>query len=251
MSNQPEPIRIDNLPLPPVVERDTWLAEIEQLRIREKAHTREGDAIAAARRRLPVVEVDASIEVIGADGAVTLLDAFDGRTQLIVYFHAWWPGRPAAEQCEGCTLFNSQIPEPSYLNSRDITYAVFCKGPYDQSIRYRNFLGLTMPWYSAEHTAPQLLEGRDWQRHYLVVYLRQHNRVFETYFTGGRGVELMSPTHSLWDITPYGRQEAWEDSPDRWPKPWAHAERDWSTNGRPLNHWPRLAAGHDDTLDHP
>src|SRR5262245_22401190 len=206
--------------LPATVDRATFQAELDRLRVREKAHTREGDAIAAARRRLPMVEVDATIEVIGPDGPVTILDVFEGRRQLVAYFHAWWPGRPAAEQCEGCTFFNCQVRELAYLHARDVTYAVLCKGPYKESIRYRDFLDLDMPWYSVERTAPQLLEGRDWQRHHLVAYVREGERVFETYYTGGRGVEVMAPTHGLLDMTVYGRQESWEDSPDGWPQAW-------------------------------
>jgi predicted dithiol-disulfide oxidoreductase (DUF899 family) len=97
----------DNPILPAVVDRATWQAELDALLVREKAHTRQGDAIAAARRRLPMVEVDPAIELIGPRGPVTLLETFEGRRQLIAYFHAWWPGRPAA-QCEGCTFFNGQ-----------------------------------------------------------------------------------------------------------------------------------------------
>ena len=128
--------------LPDVVDRTTWQEAREALFAREKAHTREGDAIAAARRRLPMVEVDATIEVIGPDGPMTILDVFEGRTQLVAYFHAWWPGRPAAEQCEGCTFFNSQVRELSYLHSRDVTYAVLCKGPYDGERPLPGLLGL-------------------------------------------------------------------------------------------------------------
>ena len=94
---------------------------------------------------------------------------------------------------------------------------MLCKGPYVESVRYRDFLDLDMPWYSVEKTAPQLLEGRDWQRHHLVCYVRDGERMFETYYTGGRGVEIMAPTHGLLDMTVHGRQEAWEDSPDGWP----------------------------------
>jgi predicted dithiol-disulfide oxidoreductase (DUF899 family) len=248
-----EAIMNDHAPspaLPPVVDRKTWQEARNALFAREKAHTREGDAIAAARRRLPMVEVDATIEVIGPDGPITILDVFEGRKQLIAYFHAWWPGRPAAEQCEGCTFFNSQVRELSYIHSRDATYAVLCKGPYDQSVRYRDFLGLDMPWYSVEKTAAQLLEGRDWQRHHLVCYVRDGERVFETYYTGGRGVEIMAPTHGLLDMTVYGRQETWEDSPDGWPQPWGDAKNPevWRTNGRPIVQWSRIEAGRSDKL---
>jgi predicted dithiol-disulfide oxidoreductase (DUF899 family) len=238
---------------PDVVDRATWQSAIDQLRIREKIHTREGDSIAAARRRLPMVEIDASIEVVGPDGPITIRDVFEGRSQLIAYFHAWNPGETAAGQCEGCTFFNCQVRELSYLRSRDITYAVLCKGPYDQSIRYRDFLGLEMPWYSVEQTAPQLLEGRNWQVHHLVCYLRDGDRVYETYYTGGRGVEIMAPTIGLWDMTVYGRQEAWEDSPEGWRREWAGTDDTneahvWRINGRPMAQWSRLEAGQDDTL---
>src|SRR5271165_7266760 len=114
----------DELRTPKVVDRTTFHAELDALRVREKAHTREGDAIAAARRRLPMVEVDASLPVIGPHGPLTLLEAFEGRRQLIAYYFMWHPGHPAPEQCEGCTFYTTQVTELSYLHSRDITYAV-------------------------------------------------------------------------------------------------------------------------------
>lgn len=89
--------------LPTIVDRTTFQAELDELRVREKAHTREGDAIAAAHRRLPMVEVDAGIALTGPHGPLTLLDAFEGRRQLIAYYFMWHTGRPADEQCEGCT----------------------------------------------------------------------------------------------------------------------------------------------------
>src|SRR5581483_10931072 len=119
--------------LPAAVARAAFESELARLRAREKAHTREGDAIAAARRRLPMVEVDASLTLTGPSGPVTLLDAFEGRRQLIAYYFMWWDGHPAAEQCEGCTWVTTQVTELSYLHSRDITYAVFCQGPYGES----------------------------------------------------------------------------------------------------------------------
>jgi Bacterial protein of unknown function (DUF899) len=89
--------------LPTVVGRALFEAELGALRVREKAHTRDGDAIAAARRRLPMAGVDANLALTGPHGPLTLLDAFEGRRQLIAYYFMWHTGRPAAEQCEGCT----------------------------------------------------------------------------------------------------------------------------------------------------
>jgi predicted dithiol-disulfide oxidoreductase (DUF899 family) len=235
-------------PAPEVVDRATWQAAIDELRIREKAHTREGDAIAAARRRLPMVEIDPTIPVVGAHGPVPLLDAFEGRTQLIAYYFMWHHGHPAPEQCEGCTFYTNQVAELAYLHSRDITYAVFCQGPYAESIRYHDFMGWDMPWYSVQDSADALLAGRQVGRMYLVCYLRQGDRVFETYWTTIRGVETMDYSYALMDLTAYGRQEPWEDSPPGWPQGWAVDGSNLRTNGRPIAHWSRLAAGRSDDL---
>jgi predicted dithiol-disulfide oxidoreductase (DUF899 family) len=84
-----------NLPgKPPVVDLATWQAARDELLVREKAHTREGDAIAAARRRLPMVELDGTVEVVGPDGPVPFLDLFQGRDELVVYKHMWYDGAP-------------------------------------------------------------------------------------------------------------------------------------------------------------
>ena len=224
-------------------------AELDTLRSREKAHTREGDAIAAARRRLPMVEMDPTITLIGPNGPVTLLDAFEGRRQLIVYYFMWHPGHPAAEQCEGCTWVTTQVTELSYLHSRDITYAVFCQGPFDESIRYHDFMGWEMPWYSALGSLDALLVGRRVGMMHIVCYVRDGDRVFETYWTTVRGVEAMDYSYALMDLTVYGRQETWEDSPAGWPQPWPVDGSVIRTRGRPTAQWSRLEAGRSDALD--
>src|SRR5262249_55493472 len=134
--------------LPAVVDRASWQAELDTLRVREKAHTRQGDAIAAARRRLPMVEVDASVPLVGPQGPVPLRAVFEGRRLLIGYFHMWHPGQPASAQCQGCTFSTTHITELSYLHARDVTYATFCEGPYEESARYLAFMGWSMPWYA-------------------------------------------------------------------------------------------------------
>jgi predicted dithiol-disulfide oxidoreductase (DUF899 family) len=235
--------------LPPVVDRATFQSRLDTLRLREKAHTREGDAIAAARRRLPMVEVEASTTLIGPNGHVTLLDAFEGRRQLIAYYFMWHAGHPAPEQCEGCTWCTSQVAELAYLHSRDITFAVLCQGPYDESIRYREFMDWQMPWYSAQDSLDTLLVGRQVGVMHLVSYLRSGDRVLETYWTNYRGVEAMDYSFALMDLTVYGRQEQWEDSPPGWPiRPIAHASERVRTNGRPIAQWARLEGGRSDAL---
>jgi predicted dithiol-disulfide oxidoreductase (DUF899 family) len=234
--------------LPAVVDRATFQAELDTLRVREKAHTRESDAIAAARRRLPVVEVAANTELIGPHGPLTLLDAFEGRQQLIAYYFMWHPGRPAPDQCEGCTWCTTQVAELSYLHSRDITYAVFCQGPYSESIRYHDFMGWDIPWYSAQDSTDTLLAGRHIGLMHLVCYVRDGDRVFETYWTNYRGVEAMDYSYALMDLTVYGRQEPQEDSPPGWPQPRQDGPARVRTNGRPIAQWSRLDAGRSDDL---
>jgi predicted dithiol-disulfide oxidoreductase (DUF899 family) len=232
--------------LPAIVDRSAWQAQLDDLLVREKAHTHEGDAIAAARRRLPMVEVDPRATVTGPDGPVALVDVFDGRRQLYVYFHMWHAGMPAEQQCEGCTFFNGQVRELAYLHSRDVTYATFCEGPYDESVRYRDFMGWEVPWYSVQESAEVLLAGRWFGMQ--VSYLRDGDRVFETYWTSGRAAEAMAPTYGILDMTVYGRQEIWEDSPPGWPQHFATSGEQFRTDGRPTSQWSRLAQGRSDRL---
>jgi len=249
-------VRTDQLGAPNVVDRGTFQAKLEALRVQEKAHARAGDAIAAARRRLPMVEVDGTTSLIGKAGPVTLLDAFEGRRMLIAYYFMWYAGKPAPEQCEGCTKYTSQVRELSYIHAGDVTYATFCQGPYDESARYRDFMGWEMPWYSALGSLDTLLVGRRVGMMHLVCYLRLGSDVFETYWTTMRGVEAMDNSYRLLDLTVYGRQEKWEDSPAGWPQR-VNGTRDYRTDGpgpgstqisRPIAQWSRLKAGHSDDL---
>ncbi len=240
---------LDSAAAPPVVDRTTWQAQLDDLVVREKAHTREGDAIAAIRRRLPMVEVDPATPVIGEHGPVPLLEVFEGRRQLIVYYFMWHPGQPAADQCEGCTFFNAHLGELSYLHSRDVTYAVFSQGPYEESRRYRDFIGWETPWYSALDSADTLLAGRWFGMQ--VCYLRQGDRVFETYWSSDRASEALAPSYALLDMTVYGRQEWWEDSPSGWPRSFGKDGDQFRTNGRPTAQWSRLAAGRSGDLGTP
>jgi predicted dithiol-disulfide oxidoreductase (DUF899 family) len=241
---------------PEEVDRTTFDAQLDALRVREKAHTHEGDAIAAARRRLPMVEVDPAITLIGPRGAVKLLDVFERRRQLIAYYFMWHTGHPAPEQCEGCTWVTTQVRELSYLHSRDATFAAFCQGPYEESARYCDFMGWEMPWYSALGSLETLLVGRRVGRMHIVCYLRQGSKVFETYWTTARGVEVTDNNYHLLDLTVYGRQEKWEESPSGWPQQCTYTRSSsgsptWEPvwpGGRPIAQWPRLEAGRCDDL---
>ena len=151
---------IDPAALPPVVERAAFQDQLDDLRVREKAHTRAGDEIAAARRRLGMVEVDGGSPLTGPNGPLTLLDAFEGRRQLIAYYHMWFDGQPARGSVRGLhVLQTGRFASSPIYTSRDITYATLCQGPYEESVRYRDFMGWTMPWYSAQESLQTLLIG--------------------------------------------------------------------------------------------
>jgi predicted dithiol-disulfide oxidoreductase (DUF899 family) len=241
---------------PKVVDRTTFDAQLDALRVREKGHTHEGEAIAAARRRLPMVQVDPAITLIGPGGAVKLLDVFERRRQLIAYYFMWHTCHSAPEQCEGCTWVTTQVRELSYPHSRHVTFAVFCRGPYEESARYRGFMGWEMPWYSALGSLETLLIGRRVGRMHVVCYLRQGSKVFETYWTTARGVEVMDNNDHPLDLTVYGRQEKSEDSPSGWPQQCTYTRSSsgsptWEPvwpGGRPIAQWPRLEAGRCDDL---
>jgi predicted dithiol-disulfide oxidoreductase (DUF899 family) len=204
-----------------------------------------------------MVEVDPATTLIGPHGPATLLDAFESRRMLIAYYFMWHSGKAAPEQCEGCTWVTSQVRELSYIHSRDVTYATFCQGPYEESARYRDFMGWETPWYSApQGSLETLLVGRRIGRMHIVCYLRQGSKVFETYWTTSRGVEVMDNNYHLLDLTAYGRQEKWEDSPTGWPQQCTYTrtksgsptwQPEWP-GGRPIAQWPRVEARHSDDL---
>src|SRR5918992_1390195 len=120
--------------VPPVVDQPTWEAALAELRVREKAATRELDAIAAARRRLSMVELpDYTLD--GPDGPVRLVDIFEGKRQLIVYHHMWFPGEEW--QCSGCTGFTSQFTRLEFLAPYDARFVIVTQGEIDDALAYK------------------------------------------------------------------------------------------------------------------
>jgi predicted dithiol-disulfide oxidoreductase (DUF899 family) len=228
--------------VPPIVDRETWEREHAKLLVREKAHTREGDAIAAARRRLPMTEVDAAAVVVGDGGPTPLLDVFEGRDRLVIYKHMWHLGKPIEQQCPGCTLSIWSFQDASYLHACGVSFAVFCEGPWEDVRPFRDFMGYHgVPWYSVYGVDDLAVAGGlSDSRGLISCYLRVDDRVFLTNETIHRGVEAIIPSFKLLDMTVYGRQEEWEDSPDGWPQGPAYAF--WTTDGRPTAQWTRPGA---------
>jgi predicted dithiol-disulfide oxidoreductase (DUF899 family) len=201
--------------LPSVVDYDTWRAELDDLRRREKAATRELDAIAAQRRRLPMVEMP-DYTLTGKDGPVRLADVFDGRSQLIVYNHMWEDG--AEWQCGGCTGLTSQYTRLDFLDNYDARFVIVTNGPIEEALAYREKVGNKMDWYSSsESSFGADVDAAPGHGFGVNVFLRDGDKVYRTWHTNGRGTEQLSYTFALIDLLPWGRQEEWLDSPAGWP----------------------------------
>jgi predicted dithiol-disulfide oxidoreductase (DUF899 family) len=200
---------------PPVVDQQTWRTALDELRIREKAATRELDAIAALRRRLPMAEMP-DYTLIGEDGPVRLAAVFEGRSQLIVYNHMWSDG--AGWQCGGCTGFTSQFTRLDFLDSYDARFVIVTNGPIGEALAYKAKVGNKMDWYSSSESS-FAADGyaAACEEPAVHVFLRDGDIVYRTWHTNGRGTEQISHTFPLIDLLPWGRQEEWLDSPDGWP----------------------------------
>ena len=217
MSTRTTPRPHADTALPPIVSQEEWDAARAELLEVEKAHTRAMDAVAAKRRRLPMVEVDGTLELVGTDGKVTLLDVFEGRRQLVMYHHMLKPDDDAP--CGGCSMFTDHVPTHlSHFNALDVTFAMEAAAPIDEFRAYMQRMDRTdIPVWSSDGTGTR--EAIHPSPHGpgsfgLSVFVRDGERVFRTYATQGRGVDGVP----LIDMTVFGRQETFEDSPEGWPQ---------------------------------
>jgi predicted dithiol-disulfide oxidoreductase (DUF899 family) len=195
--------------LPDVVSADEWTAARESLLVKEKAALRALDVVNAERRRLPMVRWDTSYVFQSTDGPATLLDLFDGRRQLITYHFMLFPGDE--QGCPGCSLVVDNIGHLAHLHARDTTLVVTAPATVEEGERYRKQMGWTVPWFSA-HGSTFTQDCGAGSGFGVSVFLRDGDDVFRTYFTTGRGGDLLVGTLRYLDLTPLGRQEAWEES---------------------------------------
>jgi predicted dithiol-disulfide oxidoreductase (DUF899 family) len=206
--------------LPEVVSHEDWRKAHEALLAKEKAFTRAQDALAAERRRLPIERVEKKYVFEGPDGDVSLPDLFEGRPQLILYhfmFAEGVNGWPSAG-CPGCSMFMDSVGQfaLTHLAHRDASFAVVSRGPLANLLAYKKRMSWNAPWVSSAKTSFNADLGITTERgedHGLSVLVRDGNAIFRTYFTSARGLERIGTIWSLLDLTPFGRQEKWEDSP--------------------------------------
>jgi predicted dithiol-disulfide oxidoreductase (DUF899 family) len=211
---------IDNpTALPPVVTREEWHLARERLLEQEKAHMRAGDALAAARRRLPMVEIDKDYTFQGEHGDARLIDLFAGRRQLIVQHFMFGPDWD--EGCVGCSMMADHVGSLAHLHARGTSFVMVSRAPLEKLLAYRARMGWQLPWYSSHGTDfnEDFHATVDGEEHSgLSTFLRDGDRIFHTWSTTSRGVEPIVTVFDYLDLTPYGRQEAWEDSPAGWPQ---------------------------------
>ena len=206
--------------MPQTVSPQEWQAAREELLVKEKELTHAGDALAAKRRRIPRMEVDKDYRFEGPNGPVSLLDLFDGRRQLIVYRHFYEPGVAGYPEsgCPGCSWVTDQITHPAHLNARDTTIALVSRAPQSDLERWKARMGWeVIPWYTLTDDFDADFDVGEWHGTN-VFYRDDDDRIFRTYFVDGRGDEALGGLWAYLDITPLGRQEDWEDSPEGYPQ---------------------------------
>ncbi|MGW0434607.1 DUF899 domain-containing protein [Micromonospora sp. NPDC003197] len=208
-----------DLPLPPVVNAEAWAEARRVLLLQEKALTRMKDSVAAMRRRLPVVEVTTPYVFEGADGPVSLLDLFGDRPQLIVQHFMF--AEDWEEGCDGCSMMADHIGPLSHLQARRTSFALVSRAPIEKLTAFRTRMGWKLPWVSSGGTTfnddfGATQDGEEQQA--ISVFIRRRDRIFHSWSTFARGEEPFMLVFDLLDLTPYGRQESWEDSPEGWPQ---------------------------------
>jgi len=201
---------------PPVVSDEEFEKARDELLVAEKEATRALDALAARRRRLPMVRMGEEYRFDAPQGSVTLLDLFDGRGQLAVYqFMDVGPGA----FCPGCTHFTDNVTALHVLADNGVSWATVSNMPLSQIEPYKKEKGWTMPFVSSHGTTFAADCGASENGGFLLsLFLRDGDDIFRTYSTTARGVDRVLFVNNILDLAPYGRQEEWEDSPEGWPQ---------------------------------
>jgi predicted dithiol-disulfide oxidoreductase (DUF899 family) len=237
-------MKTETLPHPPVASREEWRAQRLQLLQHEKEVTKHRDRMVAERRRLPMVRIEKNYLFDGPGGKRSLRDLFDGKRQLIVYHFMFDPDSDKA--CPGCTGYIDGLGDLSMLQARDTNFVLISRAPFAKLEALKKKKGWKWPWYSsfgsdfnydfhvtldekvcpveydyrskAEMIARDVPNPTEGEEHGISVFFRLDDDVFHTYSAYARGTEGLSDSYTLLDLTPYGRQEDWEDSPAGWPQ---------------------------------
>jgi predicted dithiol-disulfide oxidoreductase (DUF899 family) len=204
---------------PRIVSRDEWASARETLLAHEKELTKHHDRVSAERRRLPMVKLEKPYLFDGPEGKRSLYDLFDGQQQLIVYHFMFDPAWDKG--CDGCTGFVNDLGDLSELPVRNTQFVLISRAPLAKLQAYMALKGWQRPWYSSfdsDFNYDFNATTNGGENHGLSVFFRVGDDLFHTYSTYNRGTESLTDVYRLLDMTPYGRQEDWEDSPAGWPQ---------------------------------
>lgn len=203
---------------PPIVSPQEWQAARDEMLVKEKAFTRSRDALAAERRRMPRMAIENKYKFDGPDGPVTLLDMFEGRSQLVIYRFFYEPGVGGWPErgCKGCSFGADQVADLAHLSARDTTLAYVSRAPQENIMRLKSEMGWQVPWYTITDDFDLDFGVDEW--HGTNAFIQEDGQIYRTYFVDSRGDEAMGSTWSYLDITALGRQEDWEDSPEGYPQ---------------------------------
>jgi predicted dithiol-disulfide oxidoreductase (DUF899 family) len=215
---------------PPIVSPDAWEAARQQLLVKEKALTHARDALAADRRRMPWMRIETPYVFEGPKGKMSLLDLFEGRRQLVLYRAFFEPGVFGwpDHACRGCSFGADQVAHLAHLNARDTTLAYASRAGQADIARVKARMEWDMPWYTITDSFDKDFGVDEWHGHN--VFIHDGDDVYRTYFINSRGDEAMGTTWSYLDLTPLGRQETWEDSPEGYPQTKPYAWWNWHDN---------------------
>jgi predicted dithiol-disulfide oxidoreductase (DUF899 family) len=212
----------------PVVSREEWLGARKALLAKEKAFTRQRDALSAERRQLPWVRVTQDYAFEGVQGRVSLADLFAGRSQLIVYHFMFGPDWE--EGCPSCSFWADNFEGiPIHLAHRDVSLVAVSRAPYPMLAAYRERMGWTFPWVSSfgspfnydfgvtvsdEQNAAGRAEYNYERGDYSgelpgvsVFHRAADGAIYYTYSTYARGLDMLNGAYHYLDLVPKGRDE--------------------------------------------
>ena len=199
---------------PRIVSEQEWEQARGDLLTAEKEATRALDALAARRRRLPMVKFGNDYVFSTPAGPRTLADLFEGRDQLAVY---QFMDNGPDEFCPGCTAFTNNVNDLDTLAGAGVSWVTVSDMPLAQIEAYKAKKGWTLPFVSSHGTSFSADSGAG-AGFTLSVFLRDGADIYRTYSTTARGVDRLMFLHNILDLAPYGRQQDWEDSPAGWPQ---------------------------------
>ncbi|MBX2837397.1 MAG: DUF899 domain-containing protein [Gammaproteobacteria bacterium] len=220
------------------VDADTWLEARKAFLDKEKAFTRQRDALSEQRRQLPMVQVTTDYTFQTDRGDESLSQLFRNHGQLIVYHFMF--GKDWSEGCSSCSLWMDNFAYVSdHLAARDTSFVVVSTADLPTLQAYKSRLGWEFDWVSCGENSfnqdfgvtfpnqePGPTNGYNFTGKVFgeempgtsVFRLFEDGAIGYSYSAYGRGLDILNGTYNLLDLTPKGRDEDDLDYPMAWVK---------------------------------